>query len=282
MSILKLTDPDSDSDRIGCKPAGNAGGKEQIMGKKSLGILCVLLLSISFSLFAVTLEEGQQILTIIDEMSNFSGTDLSAIMSFITEDPEKGIEKTVVQQFRSDDDDKFLMIINEPVVKKGQGYLMVDDNLWFYDPESRKFSHTSMNDQFNDSDANNSDFNASSVAADYKVTAIEEGALGKFAVYIMTIEAVNNEVTYPTQKLWVTRKGFLTLKTEDYSAGGRLMRSSYYPTYAKAGDNYIPTKMIFEDELIEGKKTTITITEISVKELADSIFTKSYVERVNK
>jgi hypothetical protein len=59
------------------------------------------------------------------------------------------------------------------------------------------------------------------------------------------------------------------------------MRTSYYPTYAKAGDNYIPTKMIFIDELIEGKKTQITISDISTKDIPDSIFTKSYVERVN-
>ena len=243
--------------------------------------MLILVLGITVSLSAITLDEGQKMLKTIDEMSNFSGTDFSALMSMITEDPEDGIEKTIVQQFRSDDDDKFLMLLNEPVVKKGQGYLMIDDNLWFYDPESRKFSHTSLNDQFNGSEANNSDFNSSSTADDYKVTLIEEGTLGKYEVYILNIEAVNNEVTYPTQKLWVTKAGTLTLKTEDYSAGGRLMRSSYYPTYAKAGTNYIATKMIFVDELIKGKKTTITISDISTKDLPDSIFTKAYVERVN-
>jgi len=243
--------------------------------------MLIILLGITVSLSAVTLDEGQKMLNTIDEMSNFAGTDFSALMSMITEDPEDGIEKTIVQQFRSDDDDKFLMLLNEPVVKKGQGYLMIDDNLWFYDPESRKFSHTSLNDQFNGSEANNSDFNSSSTADDYKVTSIEEGTLGKYEVYILNIEAVNNEVTYPTQKLWVTRAGTLTLKTEDYSAGGRLMRSSYYPTYAKAGTNYIPTRMIFVDELIKGKKTTITISDISTKDLPDSIFTKAYVELVN-
>ena len=251
------------------------------MNKKLLSVMLILLLGITVSLSAISVDDGQKMLKTIDKMSNFSGTDFSALMSMITEDPEDGLEKTIVQQFRSDDDDKFLMLLNEPVVKKGQGYLMIDDNLWFYDPESRKFSHTSLHDQFNGSDANNSDFNSSSAADDYKVTSVDEGKLGKYEVYILKIEAVNNEVTYPTQKLWVTRAGTLTLKTEDYSAGGRLMRSSYYPTYAKAGTNYIPTKMIFVDELIKGKKTTITISDISTKDLPDTIFTKSYVERVN-
>jgi len=114
------------------------------------------------------------------------------------------------------------------------------------------------------------------------VVAIEEAKLGSYAVYILQLEAVNNEVTYQTQKLWVTISGSLLLKSEDYSSGGRLMRTSYYPSYAKAGDKVIPTKMIFADELIVGKKTTITISDISVKPIADSVFTKSYVELVNK
>jgi outer membrane lipoprotein-sorting protein len=242
----------------------------------------VLLLSTTLLFGAISLDQGQQILSEIDQMSTFSGVDLAAEMSLVSEDPEEGIERSVVQQFRDDDQDKFLLLIKEPVIQKGQGYLMIDDNLWFYDPESRNFSHTSLKDQFNDSDANNSDFNSSSLTEDYEVTAIEEGRLGKYDVYIMEVEATNNEVTYPTMKMWVTRQNSLLLKSEDYSAGGRLMRTSLYPSYARAGGNVIPTKMIFIDELVEGKKTTINITNISVEDLPDSIFTKSYVERVNR
>ena len=247
-----------------------------------VGVLVLMLALVPSLVYSVTLAEGQAVLDKVDRQTNFKGTDFSALMTMITEDSTDGIEKTKVLQFRSDDDDKFLMLIQEPAVKKGQGYLMVDDNLWFYDPESRKFSHTSINDQFNGSDANNSDFNASSVAEDYRVAAIEETKLGSYAVYLMTLEALNNEVTYQTQKLWVTINGNLVLKSEDYSSGGRLMRTSYYPSYAKAGDNVVPTKMIFVDELVAGKKTTITISDISVKDIADSVFTKSYVELVNK
>ncbi|WP_041385415.1 outer membrane lipoprotein-sorting protein [Sphaerochaeta pleomorpha] len=249
--------------------------------KRYLTLLVIGVLLVSSTLGAATLAEGQAMLADIDNLSNLGGKDFSALMTMISEDPETGIEKTKVLQFRSDDDDKFLLLIKEPVVKKGQGYLMIDDNLWFYDPESRKFSHTSMKDQFNQSDANNSDFNSSSLANDYKVVSIEDGKLGNFSVYILVIEALNNEVTYPKRKLWVTRENTLVLKSEDYSASGRLMRTSYYPFYTKSEGNYIPTKMIFVDELIAGKKTTISISDISFKDIADSVFTKSYVERVN-
>lgn len=241
-----------------------------------------MLLIVSLSLFAITVEEGQVLLERIDFSLNFEDGDFSSVLTMISEDPEAGIEKRVIQQFRRDADEKFLMLFQEPVTQKGQGYLMVDDNLWFYDPESRKFSHTSMKEQFAESDANNSDFGESTVAADYVVTSVVDDSLGRFQVYVMELEARHNEVTYPRQKIWLTRDTNLVLKTEDFSANGRLMRTSYMPNYASIAGKYLATKMIFVDNLIEGKKTQITITNISVDSLPDTLFTKAYVERVNR
>jgi outer membrane lipoprotein-sorting protein len=251
--------------------------------KRSCRKLTAILLGvISLSVAAIEPEDGQKILDDIDLSMNFEGSDFSAIMTMISEDPESGIEKRVIQQHRRDREDKFLMVFQEPATQKGQGYLRVDDNLWFYDPESRKFSHTSMKEQFAGSDANNSDFGASAKAEDYRVVSISEAKLGKFNVYIMDLEGVHNEVTYPKLKIWVTVDTNLVLKSEDYSANARLMRTSFFPSYAKAGAKYIPTKMIFVDNLIEGKKTQITLTDISLNTLPDSLFTKAYVERVNR
>lgn len=231
---------------------------------------------------ALDVSDGDEILETLDGLRNFVGGDFAAVMTMISEDPEEGVEKQVVQQFRRDDDDKFLMLIQEPVVKLGQGYLRVDDNLWFYDPESRQFTHTSMKERFSGSDARNSDFGMSSLSDDYTITDVREGTLGSYQVYILELSATNNEVTYPRELMWVTRDLLLPLKVEAYSETDRLMRTSLYPSYARAGDTYIATTMIFVDELIEGKKTQISLTDISVDPLPDSIFTKAYLERVNR
>jgi outer membrane lipoprotein-sorting protein len=233
------------------------------------------------SVVAIDVTAGPEILSSIDNLSKFTG-DIAAVMTLISEDPEEGVERQVMQQFRRDGADMFLMLVQEPTTMLGQGYLRVDDNLWFYDPESRNFSHTSMKEQFSGSDARNSDFGASSYNDDYEVTSITEGRLGRYDVYILNLEGRHNEVTYPSEILWVTREQYLPLKIEDYSETGRLMRTSLFPSYAQAGDTYIATNMIFVDELIEGKKTQITISEISVEPLPDSIFSKAYVERVNR
>jgi len=188
----------------------------------------------------------------------------------------------VVQQFRRDGEDKFLMLIQQPTVQLGQGYLRIEDGLWFYDPESRQFTYTSFEEQFSGTDARNSDFGASSYADDYRVTAVEEGTLGSYQVYVLDLEATSNEVTYPTERMWVTRDLYLPLKIESYSDAGRLLRTSLFPSYARAGDNYIATRMIFVDELIEGRRTQIELSEISLSDIPDNVFTKTYVERVNR
>lgn len=241
-----------------------------------------LLLSIAGAVYGITPEEGQELLERIDISMNFEDSDFSSMITMISEDPESGIEKRVIQQFRRDSEEKFLMLFQEPVTQRGQGYLMIDDNLWFYDPESRKFSHTSMKEQFAESDANNSDFGESSVAEDYRVVDVSDSTLGRFEVYVMDLEATHNEVTYPKLKVWITRDTNLILKTEDSSANGRLMRTSYFPSYAKVGDKFMASKAIFVDNLIPGKKTQITMSDISTEDLPDSLFTKAYVERANR
>ena len=247
------------------------------------GMLALLLLTFAtLTVSALTPEEAQELLAKLDVSMTFESGDFAAVMTIISEDPESGVDKRVVQQYRRDAEDKFLMLFEEPVTQRGQGYLNIDDNLWFYDPESRKFSHTSMKEQFADSDANNSDFGASTTADDYRVVSVEETTLGKYNVYVVELEGLNNEVTYPFQKIWLTRDTNLVLKSENSSASGRLMRTSYYPTYATIEGKYIPTKMIFIDNLIAGKKTQIAITGISVADLPDSLFTKAYIERVNR
>lgn len=247
--------------------------------KKNIIITAVMLFFGATSLIA---QDNHSILRNIDENTTFPDTDLSMTMAMVQEDPEKGTEKTLIQSFRNDEEDSFLILIKEPEVQLGQGYLNVDDNLWFYDPESRKFTHTSMKESFQGSDARNSDFEASSYEKDYRITSSEKGKLGSYNVLILELEALHDEVTYPFLKLWVMEESYLVLKSEEYSLTERLLRTSYFPSYARVGERYLADQMIFVDAVVDGKKTSISLSNISTAELPSYVFTKAYVERVNR
>lgn len=226
--------------------------------------------------------DGAALLEAVDAQLNFQSGDFTAVVSLVKEDPQEGVEKSVVHMFRRDAEGKFVLLFREPSVKKGQGYLRLDDNLWLYDPESRKFSHSSMKERFGDTDARNSDFGLSTLSADYAVESVADGTLGKYPVHVLDLRARSGEVTYARKRLWVTKDTLLVLKSEDYSEAGRLMRTSLHPGYTRVGQQYAPTKIVYVDELVKGKKTTITLTDVSRDAVPDSVYTKAYLERVNR
>ncbi len=247
-----------------------------------LSILFLVVLAFGFAVQAKDFSHIEAVLERLDEQSRFDQTDFSAVLTMIVEDPEAGIEKMVVRQFRRDDGERFLLLIQEPVTDKGQGYLLEGDNLWFYDPSSRQFAHTSLKENFQGSDARNADFGSNSYSSSYEVEGYLEGTLGNFEVYIIDLKAVDDTVPFPYVKIWVTKDSDLVLKTEEYSLTYRLMRTGLFPKYTKVGDVVIPVQMIFMDELVAGKKTQISVSEISVSKIPDHVFTKAYIERVNR
>ncbi|HHW73550.1 MAG TPA: outer membrane lipoprotein-sorting protein [Firmicutes bacterium] len=242
----------------------------------------LILIAASVTVQADDFSQIRAILERIDAQSRFSDTDFSCLATLIVEDPEKGIEKMAVRQFRRDDGERYLLLIQEPVTQRGQGYLLEGDNLWFYDPSSRQFAHTSLKETFQDSDARNADFGSSSYATSYDIEGYFEGTLGNFEVYIIELKAVDDSVPFPYITLWVTKDTNLVLKAEEYSLTRRLMRSSLFTKYAKVGEAIIPVQMVFVDELVEGKKTQVSLSEISVAPIPDHVFTKAYLERVNR
>jgi outer membrane lipoprotein-sorting protein len=247
--------------------------------KKPISLIALFLLAVSLG---AAEPDWKQILEEIDRSKNFTETDFSSVVTVVTEEPGEETSVKKVRMFRRDGQDKYVILILKPDIQKGEGYLQADDNLWFYDPESRKFAHTSIKENFQDSSAKHSDFRRSSLAEDYAVIDYTLGRLGRYEVYIVDLEGVHNEVTYPYLRLWIRRDIHLVLKVEDYSLNRRLLRTAFYPSYVRVGDKTIPSKMLFIDELIEGKKTQLTFKNISIDPLPDSVFTKSFIERANR
>lgn len=247
--------------------------------KKSLPI--VLFLSVIINLSFGAEPDFHAMLEEIDRTGNFDNYDFSCVYTIVSEKPGEETSLTQARMFRRDRTDQFVLLILKPDTQKGQGYLQMDENVWFYDPESRKFSYSSMKENIQNSDTKNSDLNRNSLAEDYDVTGWTETKLGNFAVYLLDLTARHNEVSYPKMKIWIRKDRPLVLKAEEYSLSDRLMRTVYYPKYVQVGDQYLPSQMLFVDNLKEGEKTQLTMKDASVAPLPDSVFTKAFLERVN-
>ncbi|MDA8409278.1 MAG: outer membrane lipoprotein-sorting protein [Treponema sp.] len=230
--------------------------------------------------FAAT-TDFKAILRNIDSMQDFGKQDYSAVYNIVSEKPDENPSTTQVKIFRRDQHNQIVILLQKPDKQKGQGYLKIDDNVWFYDPESGNFSHSTMKENINNTDAKSSDFKRYTFADDYTITQSGEGKLGAYDVWILTLEAKNNEVSYQKVRLTIRKDKPLPLKEEDFSVSDRLMRTILFlPTYVEAGGKLIPAKIKMIDEISKGNQSVLTISDVAIGKLPDSTFSKSFLERV--
>ena len=231
----------------------------------------------------------QELLVRVDSLVSYMDTDFSAEYTIVQERPGQGLSTTVAGVFRRDSIETYIIVIMQPLISRGQGYLKQDNTLWFYDPESRSFNTTSSASRFQNTNARNSDFTRSTLAQDYRVTAGEDTVLGRFRCRLLTLEAVTTDVTYPKMKVWISEDGLLR-KTEDYSLSGQLLRTSAIPDYYNINGRFVPRQILFVDELrgaavngvFRNERTQITISRPSFNRVADSVFSKAFLESVNR
>ena len=217
-------------------------------------------------------------LAAVDANGDFGTQDYSAVFTIVTQKPGEKDSVMQIRLFRRDEHDQVVWIILKPEAQKGQGFLKVDDNIWMYDPESGKFSHSTMKEQIQNSKAKSSDLKRGSFAEDYDIAATAEGELGKYPVHILTLKAKNDEVSYPTLKLYIRKDKPLMLKEEDYSLSGRLMRTVLLPPkYIEVAGKTVYSQMLIQDELNKGEKSQLTISDVSVATLPDATFSKAFL-----
>jgi hypothetical protein len=159
---------------------------------------------------------------------------------------------------------------------------MEGDNFWIYDPEGRKFTHSSLKENIESSDRKASDMvNRSDWREDYRITGLEEGKLGAYLIWIIAVEATSSRPSYAKVTYHIRKDMPLLLKQEDFSANGRLMRTTLIPKYSRVGEKYVTAQIISRDELNPGEQTQQVLSEVSFASLPDMVFTKAYLENLN-
>ncbi len=249
--------------------------------KKIITILSIVLVLLT-GLTAQTKPDPYDILDKLEAAYDYSDQDYSATVTLIVEKPNTPADQMQFKLFQRDSKKQFTIVQLLPEADKGSGYLRDGDNMWFYDPIGRKFSHSSLKDAVGESDAKTSDIAKEySYREDYNATAIESGKLGSFDVWIITLEAKTSNPAYAKDIYYVRKDVSVLLKQENYSANGRLMRTILMPKYTKMGNKFVPTQTIIRDELNKGEQTQQIVSEISASAIPDKVFTKAYLESLN-
>lgn len=225
----------------------------------------------------------------IDKLLTVATTDVSAEYFIQKRDPGGATSTTRATVFRRDSKNQLLVIVLEPLIDKGKGYLKLGDNLWLYDPVGKTFTFTSAKERFQNSSIRNSDFEPSRLAEDYKPVWSYKEQLGVYDCDVLELEAKTNRAPYPRIKIWVSPDNLIR-KREEYSLSGAILRTIAVPAYQKVSGTWIPATMVVQDHLqskkvgttIEYERTTVRITKPSLQALPDRVYTKEYLERVSR
>jgi len=248
----------------------------------------LILFLVTFVYAMADLPKITEIMNKIDDISELK-SDGTAKVKITQQKVNQGLKVIECIYYRRDSDDSFLIIMTGPEVEKGNGYLRVGDNFWMYRRNTRTFQHINRDENIAGTDAKGEDFERRKMVELYKPAVdkngreiITEEKLGKIDSYRIEIRAKKEDVAYPKKVYWVTKDSFLPLKEMNYSLSGTLMTTAYFINYTQIQGRYMWVKAMFIDEFEKGNKSVVEISDISLKKIDDSVFTKAYLENLSK
>ena len=187
--------------------------------------------------------------------------------------------------FRRSADQKFMILFTKPKSSQGQGYLRIDQNLWFYDPAVGKWERRTERERIGGTNSRRSDFDESRLAEEYDPEDNGEEKLGVYTAQVMTLKGKPGlDLAFPVIKLWIDKATKNELKRQEFALSGRLLRTSYYPKWQKIysesrkADIWYPQEIRFYDEVEKQNSTLILIKSVDLKPLEANLFTKAWLE----
>lgn len=187
--------------------------------------------------------------------------------------------------YRRDQQEQMVIMFLKPKADAGKGYLRLARNLFFYDPTVGKWERRTEREGIGGTDSRRRDFDATSFAQDYEPRYVGKEKLGKFEVHHLELKAKEGkDVAYPVMHIWVDVAQENMLKAQEFALSGKLLRTSYYPKWAKIESEakgepvYYPLEIRIFDEVEKDNRTTILMRKVDLQKLPDNIFTKAWVE----
>ena len=261
--------------------------KIKLMNRRGGVLLKCFLLSIFLLNMLFSLPKIKELLMQVDENQTLS-QDLTGRIELLQKQVRQGVRKIEMVYYRRDKDDSFLIVMLNPNVEKGNGYLKVEDNFWAYRKNTRTFQHINRDESIGGTDINSGDLEQRKYTELYEGVisnqqeVISKERLGKINCYRFEIKAVEEDVTYPKQTIWVRQDNSAILRVENYSATGKHMLSQYYTKYTKIKGKLFLLEGRNIDRFEKGNATAFKISDVSLKEIKDNIFTKAYLENLSR
>jgi hypothetical protein len=257
--------------------------RRQFLYSSALAAVAASLLAVE-PVRAATTAELVEILKVVDDRQRNQG-DWKSLVYIEQKEKDKVAVVYEALVFRRSADARFMMLFAKPKASQGQGYLRVDENLWFYDPAVGKWERRTERERIGGTNSRRSDFDESRLAIEYEPEDNGQEKLGVYTAQVMTLKGkAGLDLAFPVIKLWVDIATHNVLKRQEFALSNRLLRTSYYPKWQKIysesrkGDIWYPEEIRFYDEVEKENSTLILIKSVDLKALEPNLFTKAWLE----
>ncbi len=253
-----------------------------------IAALAVAVLAPAYARAEMTSPQMVELLKQVDERQNQNG-DYRSIAFMIQKEKDKIDVAYEMEVLRRSADQKFIILFLQPKTSEGQGYLRVDQNLWFYDPSVGRWERRTERERIGGTNSRRSDFDESRLAQEYDPKWVADGKLGKYDTVILELHGKEGiDLAFPVVKIWIDKETKNILKRQEFALSGRLMRTSYYPKWqkvyseSKKAEVWFPHEIRFYDEIEKENQTYIVIKSVDLKPLPENVFTKAWLEEKSR
>lgn len=166
-----------------------------------------------------------------------------------------------------------------PAREKGTKMLKLDKQLWIYSPSTDRTIQISghmLRQSVMGSDMSYEDMMTDrKMTEQYKADVTGEEIIDGRNCWVLTLTAIVPDVNYHTQKIWVDKERFVTLKAQLFAKSGKQLKEITFSGVEKVQNRWYPKVFVYKDVLKDGKGTKMTITSIQLDaNIPESVFNK--------
>jgi outer membrane lipoprotein-sorting protein len=172
-----------------------------------------------------------------------------------------------------------LVMTTAPASERGQILLMKGRDLWIFVPDVSQPVRLSLSQRLTGQVANG-DLARANFTGDYNATILRTETIDGESYYVLELTGVDKSVTYHKVLYWVQQSNFWPYRAEFYSLSNRLLKTASYHNFQTILGKQRPTRLVMEDALRQGEKSTLEYSEMKLRDLEDKIFTKDYLKKL--
>ena len=220
---------------------------------------------------------AQEIVRRADE-ARFPREGFEVVVNIRTFQSGKATETRLYKVLSKGNENTIVMTL-EPASERGQILLMKGRDLWMFLPRVSQPVRLSLAQRLI-GQVSNGDIARANFSGDYNASVTGTEKVGREALYVLDLVAVDRSVTYQRVRYWVAQSTFRPFKAEFYSLSGRLLKTCSYEDYKSLGGKLRPTRLIMADALNKAEESILDYSAMKARELPDYVFTKEYLRRL--